>query len=179
MNNLTSFFRNQVTGTSIGPAVFQQLKAELDSIDRTGKSIKRVVEWEKKILHLQGELRKIGGLPSAVVNAEPKNQVDYERILNGMREILEKQPPKVEPLQNKTYLRHSEACDYLCVSEKTLFDWKQLGYIKDYKINRAVVYKRTDLDEALAKFGRQAFKTPKRRAQRLEEVDKTVPPQPS
>ena len=170
MKDLSKILRTRPE-LAVDPTVLARVKSEFDAIEQMGKAAKRGVVWKGKVIRLYTELHRLGfGLPKS-------GGADIDQMKDAMREVLKEQQPKAEPLQNKTYLRHDEAAEYCAISKKTLADWKKLGYVKDYKINRTVVYKRTDLDEALAKFGRQAFKTPKRRARRTEEVGKTVPPQ--
>ena len=54
---------------------------------------------------------------------------------------------------NAEYLRRQEAARYLSISPRTLSEWQQRRIIPYIKAGRrCVLYKRSDLDEAMGKF---------------------------
>ena len=54
-------------------------------------------------------------------------------------------------LENPAWLTMPEACDYLKVSEQTLFRWMRTGKVSFYKVGKSTRFKKEILDLAVEK----------------------------
>ena len=73
---------------------------------------------------------------------------EVERVAN--RILREKGLPV--PPQDFGYLRRDATCRYLGISPRTLSDWQRRRIVPVIKVGRTVLFRKEDLDRALARF---------------------------
>ena len=71
---------------------------------------------------------------------------EFDRIVNQLEEInqvliAQKSQPKDETLTS------DEVCEYLKITSRTLQNYRDSGLIQFCKINRKIIYKKSDIDE--------------------------------
>ena len=74
------------------------------------------------------------------------------------------------------YLRADQVISVLPVSRRTLSNWQARRLIKFYKVGRTVLFKRTDIEDALEKFAISPIGTPRPRHRHVEDGNITSEP---
>lgn len=62
-----------------------------------------------------------------------------------------------DDLQKTKWLTISEACNYLEISEQTMFRWMRSGKITYYKVGKSTRFKEEDLDKAVDRVASKSY----------------------
>jgi len=76
--------------------------------------------------------------------------IDLKKGIKTMAEMLKENLP--EPAANKDWFSVREACEYLNVSEQTIFRWMKDGKITFFKVGDSTRFRQEDLDLMVTKF---------------------------
>lgn len=84
-----------------------------------------------------------------------ENQILYSirlvELLEKIEQIIDRRLEMLKPQKAGTteYITRKEVAEILKVTLPTLHDWTKLGWLKSYKIGTRVLYKRSEVDEAI------------------------------
>lgn len=113
MKDLSKILRKP-PGLAVDPAVMARVRSEFAKIEQMGKSAKRGVVWRARVLKLQKELARNGYGIS--VTAKPSGEIDYDRIMEGLRKLMKDEQPKREAL----WVDSKEVCRLFDLTPRTL-----------------------------------------------------------
>ena len=131
MKDLSKILRNRPE-LAVDPAVMARVRSEFAKIEQMGKSAKRGVVWRARVLKLQKELARLGyGIP---VTAKPLSEIDYDRMMEGVKKLIEGQQPKREALPRKK-VTSDELAEMYGRSKRTIQQWAHDGVISSIPPN--------------------------------------------
>ena len=85
------------------------------------------------------QIQLVGITPDQLQNA----------IVDGVNKHLQDFKQHFQPKEPETYLTRKQVCELLHVDQSTLFNWKNRGKLIPIGIGGRVLYKRSDIDNAL------------------------------
>lgn len=78
------------------------------------------------------------------------HSLTLEELLSAIEVLLDKKLQPAKPAKSKpVYLSRKEVASLLMITLPTLHDWTKLGWLKSYKIGTRVLYKESDVIEAI------------------------------